>query len=87
MWEGKDTPLTTNATRQCLAYHTESIKQTNVWQQANILAGGQELLLAVNRRNQIMYEDICRHDTLPKITQQGTAVVAEEDSANHGRST
>ena len=47
IWRGESRSLKTNATEECLAYHTGSIKQTNRgWQQVDILAGSQERSLS-----------------------------------------
>ena len=45
-----------------------------VWQQVNILAGCQELLLSTEKRYKLSwYGHVCHHDSLPKIILQGTA--------------
>ena len=50
-----------------------------VWQQANILAGRQQLLLStVKHRTLSWFGHVCRRGTLPKIIIQGTV----EDSHN-----
>ena len=55
-----------------------------VWQQVNILAGLQEILLSTVRRRKLSwFGHECRHGMLSKIILQGT--VAEEDLVNHGR--
>ena len=56
------------------------------WQQANILAGHQELFLStVKRRKLSWFGHVCRHDTLPKIyKEQWMVIVAEEDHVNQG---
>ena len=42
--------------------------KTNEWQQVDILAGHQELLLStVKRRKLLWFGHVCRHDTLPRI--------------------
>ena len=44
-----------------------------VWQQVNILAGRQELLLSTAKRRKLSwFGHVCRHDTLPKIILKGT---------------
>ena len=45
----------------------------SVWQQVNIIAGRQELLLStVKGRNLSWFGHVCRHDTLPNSALQGT---------------
>ena len=57
--------------------HSDFVRAINfhyiTWQQANILAGRQELLLVtVMRRKLSWFGHVCRHDTLPEIMLQGT---------------
>ena len=71
-----------------MEYHTESIRQTNVWQQVDILAGCQKLLLssAASYHGSAMYVVIIRY-LRSYYKEQWTVVVAEEDLVNHGRKT
>ena len=76
-------PLKTTATGECLSYHSES-KRTNeyVWQQVNILARCQELLLSttIKRCNLRLLGRVCRRNTRSKIILQGTV-----DGSRHRR--
>ena len=76
-------PSKTNATGECLTYHTESIKQTNTHgNRSIILAGRQELRLSTVKRRKLSWlSRVCHHDTFPKIVLQGTV----DSSRRRGR--
>ena len=72
---GESTLFKTNASGGYLAYHIESIKQTNIYiTRFNVLDERQELLLSTVKSHTLSwFGHVCRHDTLPKIIiQQGT---------------
>ena len=65
--------MKTNATEGCLAHTTAHKTNESVLQQVTILTGRQELLPSTVKHSKLSrFGQVCRHDTLTKITLKGT---------------
>ena len=91
IWRSESRPLKTNATGECLAYHTESINQANICSNGSI--SSQDVMWFYSQPSSVAsYHCSAMSVVLIRCRrsyykEQWVAIVAEEDLVNHGRTT